>query len=250
MITLITMGQGNPIALGRTLQSFKFLCNEVIYGDMLIFREDLDLVQRYQDEHNMRIVTYPPSFIYHNGFSAILNDMASRATNDYVLYMNTSEIMNPCSDPQVVKDTFIAQHASFNCFAFTHLLDAHRWIRFYNRHELQWGGIIHEEVHPFDKRRCAPGSIFVMADTPKDDDAMKTLRGKVCNDIKEMVYFNQLIRLAEGYCDGITNAGWIVFAKDCYAHKKALMDARRNRLEAFANNDLKTYLALAEKELT
>lgn len=249
MITLITMGQGNPIALGRTLESFAPMCNEVIYGDMLIFQEDREIVQSYQDKYNMKIVKYPPSFIFHNGFSVLLNDLASKATNDFVLYMNTSEIMNPCSKMDTVKKTFIEKKDAHNCFVFTHLMDSHRWIRLYNRKELSWGGIIHEEVHPRSAYRLYGHSLFVMADTPKDDDAILTVKGRICNDIKEFVYFAQLIRLAEGYVDGITNPGWITFAKDGYEHKKRLFAERAARLEAFKNNDLETYIKIAEKEL-
>jgi len=44
-ISLITMGQANPMALKRTLESFKGIVGEVVYGDVLIFDEDREVVK-------------------------------------------------------------------------------------------------------------------------------------------------------------------------------------------------------------
>ena len=56
-ITLITMGQGNIKALKNTLESFKWVCNEVIFGDLLIFDHDSPLLESYQSEYNLKIVS-------------------------------------------------------------------------------------------------------------------------------------------------------------------------------------------------
>jgi len=39
-ISLITMGAGNVKVLKKTLESFKEVFDEVIYGDLLIYQED------------------------------------------------------------------------------------------------------------------------------------------------------------------------------------------------------------------
>jgi len=230
MITLITMSQGNPLALKRTLDSFAGLCDEVIFGDLLVFNQDRALIYSY----DVKPVKLPFNFIFEHGFAKTLNELAKNAKNDWVLYMNCSEVMEG--------DEVDMSNPNANCYCFDHAIDPHKWFRLYNRKELEWAGIIHEELVrlPNQGKRPEPNPIFRMADTPKDEDPF---RAKVYNDIKELVYFRQYLRLVEepGII-GITNQGWVNYAKRDYQHIKDRMEAKGKRLEAFQTGNLELYL--------
>jgi hypothetical protein len=226
MITLITMSQGNPVALKRTLGSFKGLCNEVIFGDLLVFPADRVLIESY----GVKMVPLPFNYIFKNGFASTLNELAKYATNEWVLYMNCSEVLE--------SGDIVITNANANCYCFDHATDPHRWFRLYNRTELQWAGIIHEEL--VGRRRPQPEPMFRMADTDKDSEPWKA---KVYNDIKELVYFKQYLRLVdEPGIIGITNMGWVNYARESYQHIKDRLEGKGRRLEAFENGDLQLYL--------
>src|SRR3954467_8888427 len=53
-LTLITMGQGNTKVIRETLESFKCVVDEVIYGDVLIFDSCRKTVESYQAEYNLK----------------------------------------------------------------------------------------------------------------------------------------------------------------------------------------------------
>lgn len=237
MLTLITMSQGNPIALKRTLDSFRPFFNEVIFGDMCLFEEDRKLIQSYQQEYNMKIVQYPFNHIFIHGFSSILNNLATYASNDLVLYMNVSEIIDPNTKPEIVYTDF------HNAFFFTHATEQHHWYRMYNRKEVEWQGLIHEELRPLPGVEGKPYNIpsFQMADTEKDmDDSFKA---KVYNDTKELTYFNQYIKLVEQpHLVGITNEGWVEYAKDSYGSLKERLKKKGDRYLAFQQGNFILYM--------
>lgn len=233
MISLITMAQGNPVALKRTFDSFKEFVDEIIFGDITIFEEDSKLIESYKSEYNLKIIKYPFNFIFKNGFSEILNQLAAHSKNDLVIYMNCSEIID--GDHSI----FNKISEEYNCYYFDHATDPHRWYRFYNKQELKWDGIIHEEI--VGEHRPYPKPIFRMADTEKDMN--DPFRAKVFNDIKELCYFNQYVRLIdEPEHKKTTNSGWLNFALDGYESFKYRMNKKGKRYEAFLTNNLEMYL--------
>lgn len=237
-ITLITMGQGNPVALKRTLESFKDVADEIIFGDLLIFDSDRAIIERYQEEYNLKIVKLPFNFIFENGFAYTLNELASHATNDWVLYMNVSEVIDG--------EQFIKEQISndYNCFSFDHKTETHRWFRLYNRKELKWGNLIHEEVT--GNLRPCPFNIFRQMDTEKDqcrEDKMMTFYARVCNDVKELCYFQMYIKLIDNpKLRGNTNQTWIDYATRDYDSLMERLLKKGKRYEAFLTGNLTMYL--------
>lgn len=237
MLTLLTMSQGNPIALKRTLDSFKPFCDEVIFGDLCIFEDDRKIIESYKEQYNMKIVRFPFNHIFVGGFSRVLNGLAIHAKNDLVLYMNVSEIIDPNTEKEIV---FTHEH---NAFYFTHAIEKHHWYRMYNRKQCEWQGLIHEELQPLPGhqiKHCQINS-FQMADTEKDmQDAFKA---KVYNDIKELTYFNQYIKLVTSpHLIGSTNQGWVDYAKDAYPSLISRLGKKGNRYIAFQHENLEMYL--------
>lgn len=234
-VSLITMGAGNVLALKNTLDSFSEIFDEVIYGDLLLFDDDRKVVKSYQQQYNLKIVKLPFDYIYHNGFSSVLNKLAEHCTNDFVIYMNTSEIIEPG------KNYGILEHMSYdyNCYSFNHSIDPHTWYRIYNRNELKWDGLIHEQVIGY--HRPYPNSLFTMSDL--DKDMGDPFKAKVFNDTKELVYFNQYIKLVEHpELIGTTNMGWVNYAKDGYESLKERINKKGKRYEAFETGNLEMYL--------
>src|ERR1044072_1278503 len=81
-ISMLTMGCGNVKVLKQTLESFKDVCDEFIYGDLLLFPEDREILRQYEKEYNLHVYEFPFYFIFKFGFSAILNALAGYAKND------------------------------------------------------------------------------------------------------------------------------------------------------------------------
>lgn len=237
-ITLITMGQGNPVALKRTMDSFKNIVDEFVFGDQLIFESDRNIIEGYQQEYNLKILDLPFNFIFNHGFSTMLNTLAAYAANDYILFMNVAEIMD---GQHPVKEQM---SDDYNSYLFDHAKESHRWCRFYDRKELKWEGLIHEEVT--GKMRLCPFNVFRMADTNKDQckgDEMMTFYARVCNDVKEIVYWQQYMRLVEHpELRGNTHPHWIEHAKADYDHFKDRMMKKGKRYEAFLTGNLTMYL--------
>lgn len=232
-ITLITMGAGNVKVLGKTLESFSKVCDEVVYGDLLMFPEDREVLKSYQRQYNMGVVRLPFHYIMKHGFSSLLNLLASQASNDHVIYMNTSEVIE--IDNGILK----TMSPEYNCYYFDHATDPHRWYRFYNRHELKWSGVIHETLvgdhRPYHK------PVFRMADLEKDMD--NPFKAKVLNDIKEIVYFYQYTRLVdEPQVLGGTDPGWINFAKENYESMVERLLKKGKRYEAFLRENYDMYM--------
>jgi len=65
----------------------------------------------------------------------------------------------------------------------------------------------------------------------------------VMNDIKELVYFNQYLKLVEMPGErGSTDQGWIKYANENYQHLKDRMTAKGERYNAFLIGDKELYL--------
>jgi hypothetical protein len=226
-ITLITMGAGNVKVLGKTLESFSGICDEVIYGDLLVFEEDRQVLAEYHKKYNMAVIHLPFSYIFQNGFSDTLNLLASCASNDMILYMNTSEIVD--EDYGVVEA--VKDNPDCNSFYFTHRTDPHRWFRLYNRKDLKWSGVIHEqlagEYRPYHK------PVFMMADLEKDMDDER--KASILNSIKEIVYFNNYLKIADGDKEalGETDPGWVKFAAENKENMHERMIANGMLYDAF-----------------
>jgi hypothetical protein len=237
-ITLITMGAGNVKVLGKTLESFKNVFDEVVYGDMLLFEEDRDVVVKYQQQYNMGVLKLPFNYIFKHGFADTLNILSQQATNDIVLYMNTSEIID--EDYGIVD--LVKNNLDCNTFYFVHRTDPHRWFRMYNRKELEWSGVIHEqlkgEYRPYHK------PIFMMADLEKDMDNLN--KADVFNSVKEIVYFRNYNRIVDYPAKlGETDPGWIKFATENYDNMKCRMQSNAQLYEAFCTgSDLMMYQAI------
>ena len=235
MVTLLTMGAGNVKVLKETLKSFSGVCNEVIYGNMLLFPEDYEILKSYQKEFNLKIVDFPFNFIFKYGFSQLLNALANRATNDMVMYMNTSEVI----DEDYGISDLIKNNSDCNAFYFIHRTDPHRWYRIYNRWQLHWSGLIHEqligEYNPYHK------PVFMMADMEKDlDDPLKS---KILNDVKEICYFQQYNTIVEHPERlGETNEGWLRFATNDYDSMKERLLKKGKRYDAFKLGRLDIYM--------
>lgn len=232
-ITLITMGQANPTAFKRTVDSFKGIVDEVIFGDLLIFEDDRLQIEANPLYCKLSIVPLPFNYIFEHGFAATLNKLAEHATNDWVLYMNVSEVLD---GEHPIKEQM---SELYNCYSLDHAVETHRWFRLYNRKELKWGGLIHEEV--VGDLRPSPFNVMRFADTEKDLD--DPLKAKVSNDVKELCYFQAYIRLVDDpTLRGNTHQGWIDYATRDYDSLKERLLKKGKRYEAFQKGNLAMYL--------
>jgi hypothetical protein len=237
-ITLITMGAGNVKVLGKTLESFSNVFDEVVYGDMLLFDDDREIISKYKKEYNILDLRLPFNYIFRYGFADTLNLLAQQATNDIVIYMNTSEIID---DDYGIVDV-VTNNPDCNAFYFTHRTDPHRWFRMYNRKELEWSGVIHEQLKGEYKPYHKP--IFMMADLEKDmDDPFKA---DVFNSVKEICYFRNYNKIVEQPKKlGETDPGWVKFATENYNNMRERMQSNAQLYEAFCmGSDLMLYQAI------
>jgi hypothetical protein len=230
------MGQGNVIALKKTLDSFKGIVDEVVYGDLLIFQEDREVVKGYQWGYNLRMISLPFNYIFQMGFSSLLNYLISNAKNDMVMYMNTSEVI----DEDYGINKIIDGNPDCNAFYFSHRVEKHRWFRCFDRRFAKWDGRIHEEpigdnVQPYHK------PIFMMKDEEKDmGDKFKA---DTFNSVKEMTYWNQLIKIVDNPKEkGVTNEYWVKFAKEQYQSMKDRLVEKGNQYEAFKIGDYEMFM--------
>lgn len=226
--------QGNPVALKRTLDSVAGIVDEIVIGSVCIFDDDVEIIKGYGAEYNVKVIQLPFNMIYHQGFASTLNFIAAHATNSLCLYLNVGEII------EVGKDEILSKISDdYNCYYIDHKIEKHRWFRVWNKNEMSWGGIIHEEIignhKPFHK------PLFTFADTEKDmDNPFKT---KVYNDIKEICYFGQYIKLVEHpELKGITNEHWVKFSNDEYDSLNERMAKKGKRVTAFNIGDKEMYL--------
>lgn len=233
-ITLVTMGAGNPIALKRTLESFKDVCDEVVFGNLLIFPSDRDMIESYWSEYKIKIVKLPFGFIYRNGFSAVLNELAKYAKNDLCLYMNVSEVIDEnFGILNLIK-------SNYTTWCFNHRIDGHRWHRLWNRKNVSWSGIIHEETVLGNVIRD-PNPIFMMADTEKDDPG--SFYAKILNSLKECVYWAQYLKLVD-HPELIANTHphWVTYAKDSYDDIKRRFLAKGKQIEALETDNVNMFI--------
>ena len=234
MITLILPTQGNPVALKRTIDSVKDICDEIIVGDVCVFQDDRELINSYKKEYNLKMVSFDFNYILKNGFSAILNRLADEATNDIVLYLNVGEIFDSS-----IEDILSVISPEYNAYYIDHETEKHRWFRCYNRHEMRWQGIIHEEIYGDYRPYHKP--IFRFADTEKDTD--NHFKSKVYNSIKEMCYWSLLIRIADNpdnYPE--TNDGWKQFAVDTYKSMKDRLEQKGDSYVAMIEGDFNKFI--------
>lgn len=229
-ISLITMGQGNVLALKKTLDSFNGIVDEFVYGDLLIFPKDRFIIEGYEQQYNLRSIQLPFNYIFQMGFSNILNYLISNAKNDIVLYMNTSEVI----DEDYGINEIINNNPNCNSFYFTNRNEKHRWFRCFDRREIKWDGRIHEE--PIGEQRPYHKPIFMMKDEEKDMN--DPLKAAVFNSVKEMTYWNQLMRIVDYPKEkGVTNDYWVGYAKEQYQSMKDRLEAKGKQWEAFKTGD-------------
>lgn len=229
MISLILPTQGNPIALKRTIESVKDICDEVVVGDVILFEGDRRLIAAY----GVKLISLPINFIAQNGFSCTLNWLADHSKNDVVVYLNVGEIIENGSN---ILDKITD---GYNSWYINHAIEKHRWWRMYNRHQMRWGGLIHEEIDGDWKPFHRP--IFRFADTEKD--MVDSFKAKVMNDVKEMTYWTLLCKIVDdNSLLQNTNIGWLHFAKGQYDSMKERLKNKGKRYEAFMDGDLNGYL--------
>ena len=234
-ITLITMSQGNMKALKKTLDSFKDVVDEFVYGDMLLFDEDRVVIQSYIEDYNFRSIRLPFNYIFQMGFSSVLNYLATNAKNDIVIYMNTSEAIETDNGIKEI----INGNPDLNTFFFDHKTDKHRWFRCYDRRELSWSGNIHEELTGDFKPYHKP--IFRMMDYEKDMDS--SFKAKVFNDVKELCYFHNYLKLVDNpKGKGATNDYWVKFVADQYDDMKGRLEKKGKRYEAFKTGNFDMFM--------
>jgi hypothetical protein len=234
MISFITPTQGNPIALKRTMDSLKGICNEFIVGSVCLFQKDEKIIESYKNEFNTKLVRLPFNFIYSFGFSKTLNLLASHATNRIVIYLNVGEVIEKSEGG--ILDKIIPE---YNCYYIDNQHEKHRWFRCYDKNEMEWSGLIHEEIvgehRPFYK------PLFTFGDTEKD--MSDPFKAAVYNDGKEITYWRELMRIVdEPEVLGATSIGWVQFAKDNYQSMKDRLAKKGNRPKAFELGDLQMYL--------
>lgn len=220
------MSSGNPKVLRKTFESFSSICDEIVYGDLLLWETDRQDIQEYTNDFNLKIAPFKWNALFEHGFSYVLNELASHATNDIVVYANCSEVLEidfGCLEA-------VKNNPECNAFYFTHGQERHHWYRLYNRHQLKWSGLIHEqlegEYRPYHK------SVFQFADLEKDMD--NTYKSRVLNLCKEYCYFNAYLRIVDDpQALGETDPGWVAFAKADYNSFKERMEKRPGVYSAF-----------------
>lgn len=229
------MGAGNVKVLKKTLDSFKDICDEVIYGDLLIFKDDREIIKSYQEEYNLRIVPFKFDYLFKNGFSPLLNELSFHASNDLVIYMNTSEAI--LTDHGIL--SAVKQNPDCNTFYFDHSTDPHRWYRMYNKNELKWSGRIHEELQGEYRPYHKP--VFTMQDYEKDLD--NPFKAVVLNSLKECVYFHNYMSIVDHpETLGATNQGWVQFAKENYDSMKERLIKKGKQYEAMLEGGYKKFM--------
>jgi len=230
MITGLTMGAGNVRVLYKTLESLSTVCDEIIYGDMLLFEDDREILESYKRFFNLKIIKYDFNFIFKNGFSAILNSLADHAKNNITLYLNTSEIIE--EDYGIIDA--VVNNPECNSFYFVHKIDPHRWYRMGDRRDLKWSGILHEQLSGEYKPYRKP--VFCMADLPKDSD--NPFKSNVFDCLKECIYFEQYVRIVDApSLLGETDHGWLDFAKKDYDSFKRRLEDRKEMYGSLKKGD-------------
>jgi|SRR6185369_1791818 len=235
-ISFVTLTQGNPIALRRTMDSLRGICDNYVVGDLCVFREDSEAISELKNDYPLHHARTNFNSLYQHGFSHNLNCLASLAKNDIVVYLNVGEVIESNE-----KDILATISDEYNCYYIDHATEKHRWFRVWNRTEMKWSGLIHEEIvgdyRPYHK------PLFRFADTEKD--MVDPFKAAVYNDIKEIVYWRNLMRIVdEPEVLGATAEGWVHFAKDNYSTMQERLLKKGVRPKAFEPwlGDLNMYL--------
>ena len=228
------MAAGNSIVLKKTLESFKGVVDEVIFGDLIIFPEDRELMQSYKEEYNINIQRLPFNYIFQVGFANVLNYLIANAKNDMCLYTNTGEYIQ--EDYGI--NEIINSNPECNSFYFKHAVETHRWFRCFDRREVQWSGMLHEE--PRGNERPYHKPIYCMGDLEKDMN--NPFKAAVLNSVKEMVYWNQLIEIVDNpKLKEATNDHWINFAKQEYNSMKDRLEKKGKQYEAMKTGNFEMF---------
>lgn len=238
MISYIAPTHGNPVALKRTLDSLVGICDEFIIGDVIIFPLDRELIRSYKSEFNIKIIKFEFNYIFKNGFSSILNALIEHATNNIVLYLNTGEIIEKGKDKILDKIS-----DDYNCYYIDHSSEKHRWWRCFDKREVKWSGIIHEEsIAGNGEIRPYPKPFFTFADTEKD--MYDEFKAAVLNDSKELVYFNLYNKIIDDpkNLQG-TDPGWVHFAESNYESMAYRLRSKGKRFEAFKSGNYELYMS-------
>jgi hypothetical protein len=233
--SLILSTQGNVDALKRTIDSLGDMIDEVVVGSCCVFKEDeLTILSYNRPEVPIKIIKFPFNFIFCNGFANMLNSLSPYAKNDLLLYLNVGEIVYKGRE-----EIHNVISPSYNCYYLTHPIEKHLWYRVWDRREVRWGGIIHEEIYGNLRPSSVP--LFMFDDTPKDKENERY--GKIMNDIKELVYWNQYVKLIDQpHLANGTNPGWTDFARDGFNSFIDRMHNKGKRYDAFLTGDLQMYL--------
>lgn len=242
-VSLVTMTQGNPIALKRTIDSLKGVINEVIIGDVCVFDEDREKIISYGSEIPMKMINMPFNHIFKTGFANTLNMLAIHASNDWCIYLNVSEVIHSGKDEILNKIS-----DQYNYYYITHPTEKHLWGRVWNRKELQWTGIIHEEL--YGDIRPNPDSLFVFDDTPKDAEG--TYYWETMNSLKECVYWNLYLKLVDQpHLSPNTNPGWIQHSAEGYHSFIERLHQKGDMYEAFIRGDYELLMkSINDKKLS
>lgn len=231
MLTLIFPTQGNPIAALRTIKSVSHIVDEIVIGSVCLFEEDVEMLHSYKKDFNIKIIGLPFNYIFLNGFSKTLNHISSFAKNDLILYLNVGETIEKSEG-----DISSKFSPDFNSYYIDHSQENHRWWRCYNRRDLKWDGLIHEELWPDENFKPYNKPLFTFADTEKD--MLDPFKAKVKNDVKECVYWRQLMQLVDHpELLSSTNAGWLKFAHDTYQSMSDRIKLKGNRFKYFIEGD-------------
>jgi 2-polyprenyl-3-methyl-5-hydroxy-6-metoxy-1,4-benzoquinol methylase len=229
-LTLITLAHGNPIALKRTLENTKGIVDEVILGDVSIHWKDRELFRSYQYEYNLKIAELPFNYLYKNGFSAMLNELAECSLNDFCLYLNVGELI--AEGKETLKEKLALR---YNSYYQIHPVETHHWIRTWNKKEMQWSGRLHEECC-VGQRKLYPKPLFTFVDSEKD--MADPFYAACMNRIKEMVYFKNLVEMVDNPAEkGGTHEGWVQYAKDSYDSLKERLHKSEDLYQAFETGD-------------
>lgn len=238
-ISLITMSQGNVLALKKTLDSFQGIVDEVIYGDLLIFPEDREILESYEQQYNLRSLKLPFNYIFQMGFSNVLNFLISNAKNDIVLYANTSEVI----DEDFGINEIIDNNADCNSFFLSHRTENHRWYRCFDRRFVKWDGRLHEEsISNVLNKEVIPYHKPVLMFKDEEKDMNNIFKAAIFNSCKEMVYWNQLIKMVDNPKEqGSTHDFWVGFAKEQYQSMKERLEQKGNQYTAFKLGDFELF---------
>jgi len=227
--TLLTLTQGNPIALKRTIDSLEGIIDQVVVGSVSIFQDDAEEIKKIGDNISMNFVELPFNYLFKYGFSSALNLLSTYAHNDNVMYLNVGEVL--ISDKNELRNRI---SPSYNCYYIDHPVEKHHWYRVYNRKEMQWNGIIHEEIVGDSKPCSVP--LFTFDDTPKDSD--DKLKAWVYEQVKELVYWNLYVKLVDQpHLATGTNHGWVDFSRDGYHSFIERLHQKGDMYEAMIRGD-------------